>query len=390
MGHKIPDNPGEARPQKLRVLQIIAAPELGGIENQLLAFLERCDHSHFAVDVACTDSVEGTLQGAYLEAETELIPCRWSRYIVPFVWRLRQLLRRKKYDVLHARMSEVSGAALLAARLAGVPVRIASFHHTKIDWSKTGILNHCVVSILRYMTRRFATGILGISQGCLDTYYSDWRQYPEKFRVVYNGVDMERFSQRTPSADVRQELGFPAASFIVGHVGSFRRAKNQKILLEIASRVLKEVDNAYFLLVGDGALRSEVKRKAEVMQLAERFVFTGSRTDIPKMFAAMDVFVMPSLHEGFGTVAIEAQLSGLPVVASDLPCLREALCPSLVKFCRPPTDSAGMAEQVLLLLQNPHLRNTLGEQARQFVAARFSIDKTVRQLERIYRGTLEE
>jgi glycosyltransferase involved in cell wall biosynthesis len=124
--------------------------------------------------------------------------------------------------------------------------------------------------------------------------------------------------------------------------------------------------------------------------LSSRFVFAGSREDVPRMLSAMDVFVMPSLHEGFGTVAIEAQLCGLPVVASDLPSIREALCPVMHKYCRQPLDSTGMTEQVLLLLKSPQLRSKLGHECKEYVAEKFSIDKTVGQLESVYGTALEQ
>jgi glycosyltransferase involved in cell wall biosynthesis len=102
------------------------------------------------------------------------------------------------------------------------------------------------------------------------------------------------------------------------------------------------------------------------------------------MLAATDIFVMPSLDEGLGLAVAEAQLAGLPVVASNIPGIREALCPSMHQFCRPPLDATGMAEQVILLLENHQLRSRLGHEGREYVTKRFSIDRTVKQLESAY------
>ncbi|HUT29791.1 MAG TPA: glycosyltransferase [Sedimentisphaerales bacterium] len=373
----------ESSEKKLRVLQIIASPAMGGIENQLLAFLQRYDRKKYVVEVACGGGTTGSLRDAYLATTTRLIPCKWSRYVIPFVWRLFRILKRERYDVIHARLTEVSGAAMLAAKLAGVPTRIASYHHTKTRWRNPGLLTRMSVSILERMTRRWATKILSISEACLDVYHPDWRQHPEQFEICYNGVDTDRFSAPFVCDEVRSELGLPAVCSVLGHVGGFREVKNHQALVEIAQRVYRLCDNVYFLLVGDGALRQQIETEVSKRGLSGRFVFAGTRCDVPRMLAAMDVFVMPSLDEGFGTVVVEAQLGGLVVIASNIPSMREALSPGLQQFCCAPNDAAGMAEHIVMLLKNTQLRQTLGREAREYAAKRFSIEKTVRQLEAV-------
>ena len=388
------DGDMESNPRKLKVLQIISSPEMGGIENQLLAFLQRYDRGRFQVDVACAKSTEGSLRDRFLETSTTFILCRWSRYVIPFVWRLLRLLHHKHYDVVHVRGSEVSGAAILAARLAGVSVRVASYHHSKIYWRKTDYINRLItpmaIAVLQWMERRWATRILSISQACFDVYFRDWRQHPELFQICHNGIDIERFSNPVAHSEVRSELGLPMDSLVVGHVGGFRKVKNHQTFVDMAERVSKQLEKVHFLLVGDGALRQQIEMEVAKRGLSSRFVFTGNRDDVPRMLAAMDIFVMPSLNEGFGSVVIEAQLAGLVVVASDLPSIREALGPAMHQFCRQPHDSAGMAEQVLTLLQSPQLRNSIGSQAREYATERFSIDRTVKQLEAIYDSALHK
>ena len=348
--------------------------------------MERYDRTRFIVDVACGGSIEGALRDKYLETGTKLILCRWSRYIIPYVWRLLWLLHREGYDVVHAHSAEVSGAAMLAAKLAGVPIRIASYDHTMTHWRKPGPLNRLAVAILKWMTRRWATKIYGDAEVCLDVYYPNWRQHPEQFQVCYDGIDIEQFCGKgAPIAgEVRSELGIPTDSLVVGHVGRFSKVKNHQTFVDMAERISKRLGSVHFLLVGDGQLRQQIELEVTKRGLGSRFVFAGNRDDVPRMLAAMDVFVMPSLDEGFGLAVAEAQLMCLPVVASDIPGIREALCPSMHKFCRHPLDSKGMAEQVILLLENHQLRSRLGHEGREYVTKRFSIDRTVKQLESAY------
>ena len=374
--------------RRLRVLQVIAGVGMGGLENQTAAFLERYDRRRFAMDVCCAQSTEGPLRDRFLATGARLHLCRWSPLVFPFVFRVYRLLRRQRYDVVHARAAELSGAVILAARMAGVPVRIASYHHTKIR-DTSARLRSLAIRFLQRMTRKYSTNILGISEATLEAYFPDWRRHPELFEVCHNGIDPARFQQRVDPAEVRGELGIPPQAAVVGNVGSFREAKGHRVFVQAAVEIARRRPDAWFLLVGDGALRPQVEAEVDRLGMKQRFVFAGVRQDIPRMLAAMDVFLMPSQHEGFGTVAVEAQAAGVPVVASDLASIREGLCPQLHPFCRDPQDAPGFAGAVTRLLKAPVRRAQLGRSGRRYVLERFSIERTADQLQRIYGGCPE-
>ncbi len=371
------------RKPRLRVLQIIGAPEMGGIEIQLLHFLRRYNRDKMVLDVACTDTIDGLLRDEYVSTGTRLYSCRWSPYLFPFIWRLRLFLKQHAYDVVHARLSEVSGAAMLASFAAGVPHRIASYHHTRTRWRRPGVDKRLAAKCLQGLTRHLARTILSVSESCLDMYHPEWRRCPGKFRICHNGVDPELFHIQ-PDPALRARLDLPGDAFVVGHVGSFREAKNHRTIVEVAALLCRNVPGVHFLLVGDGPLRERIEKDVYERGLSGHFRFTGNRQDVPQLMAAMDVFLLPSLSEGFATVAAEAQLSGLPVVAANLECMREILCPEMRLFCREPRDSGGMSEQILNLHANVGLRKAVGGKGREYVKNHFSVDGMVRRLESIY------
>ena len=273
---------------------------------------------------------------------------------------------------------------MLAARLANVPIRVASYEHTQTAWRNPGFMNRRAVALLKWLNLRFATRILGVSEACLDTYYPDWKERRPQFQVSYNGVALESFSEVISAGDVRREFDIPADALVVGHVGSFREPKNHHTIVKIAACLCPEIPNLYFLLVGDGHLRDSVEHEVDQCNLRPRFIFTGNRPDVVRLLGAMDVFVMPSIFEGFGVVAIEAQLGQVPVVASNVPGIQEALAPVFRKFSRDPLDFRGLAEQIRFLLQHHSLRHQLSQEARDYVSNTFSITKTVEQLQSIY------
>lgn len=369
--------------RRIRVLQIFGGPLMGGIENQALAFVERYNRDNFIVDVCCTQSVEGPLRDRFLAAGPRLLSCPWSKHLVPFVVRLTKLLRAERYDVVHARMSEVSGTAMLAARLAKVPLRIASYHHTQI-WEDPSLSKRVAVTALQNLTRRYAHKIIGITQAVLDTYFDDWREQSDQLSVCYNGIDMESFLAPFDRIAVRDELGIAKDALVVGHVGRFAKPKNHATFIYAAAILAKRMDRARFLLVGDGDLRGDSEARVAKLALTDRFVFVGSRSDVPRMLSAMDAFLLPSVHEGLGSVAIEAQAAGVPVIASNLPAIAEALCPPMRALSCDPLDAEVMADRLYTLLADLETRQKLGIEGRKFVLDNFSIQRTVAQLERIY------
>lgn|GEM_PF-1572728 len=369
---------------KLRVLVTISTPGMGGIENQVLYFLEKYDHERFIVDVVCGRSTDGALRDKYIATGTQMILCRWSRYVIPYVWRMIKLLRHGQYDVVHAHSAEVSGAVMLAAKIAGVPVRIASYDHIKTHWRNPGFVNNMAVGILQGLTRLLATRIYGDAVACLDVFFPHWRKYPEQFQICYDGIDIARFNETINPSEIRDEMGLPIDSLVVGHVGGFRKVKNHQTFVNVAELVSKHFENVHFLLVGDGELQQKIKLEVTNRGLKNRFVFAGNRQDVPRMLAAMDVFLMPSLDEGFGLAVAEAQLAGLCIVASNLPGISEAMYPKMREFCCEPLDFAKMSEHVIKLLEAPELRSRIGREAREYVTNNFSIDKTVEQLENDY------
>ena len=140
---------------------------------------------------------------------------------------------------------------------------------------------------------------------------------PEKITVVNNGIDLDKFRYNAAErAEVRKRLGIDE-NFVVGHVGRFSNVKNHSYLIDVVNVTKDFVPNIKLLLVGEGPLFDEVKKKVDSLRLADYVLFYGSTNSVNSLYQAMDIFAMPSLREGFPIVGVEAQASGLPVFFSD-------------------------------------------------------------------------
>ena len=182
-----------------------------------------------------------------------------------------------------------------------------------------------------------------------------------------------------------QQTGIPQTSLVVGHVGNFHTAKNHHFILKVAQELFLRNPNSRLVLVGDGRLRNRVKELAEFGGFADKVVFTGTRSDVPRLLAMMDVFLFPSLYEGLGLAAIEAQAAGLPIVIADsVPKETEVVSDLFVwmSLSQPPELWAEKCLQLGEIRKNEFLSDS----CRKIEESSFNIMNNLQELDRIYTG----
>lgn len=135
--------------------------------------------------------------------------------------------------------------------------------------------------------------------------------------VLKNGVNFSRFCVAESNYDIRESISIPEDAFLVGHVGRFADMKNHSFLIDVFSRVLTKKPNAMLLLIGDGELQGKIKKKVNQLGLTDKVTFLSHRSDIPRLLKAMDVFVFPSIYEGFPVSIVESQIAGIRTITSD-------------------------------------------------------------------------
>jgi Glycosyltransferase len=144
-----------------------------------------------------------------------------------------------------------------------------------------------------------------------------WAYSGNNTEIVVNGVDIAKFAfNRAKRVQIRNELGWDK-NFIVGHVGRFVLEKNHAFLIRVFDMLQKQIPEARLLLIGSGSLESDIKSQVKAGELSEKVAFLGDTEYVSDYLQAMDLFIFPSLYEGFGLTVIEAQANGMPVLASD-------------------------------------------------------------------------
>jgi glycosyltransferase involved in cell wall biosynthesis len=200
----------------------------------------------------------------------------------------------------------------------------------------------------------------------------------------YGIPDLESPSQREREG-ARAELGIAPTDQIVLSIGSLRAQKNHEAVIRIAQHVCRCLPNTRFLVVGEGPLRTELTTQIQNAKLAKEVRLLGKRSDIARLLAVSDVMLFPSKWEGFGIVALEAQMCRVPVVGSDISALHEATLVNKSSLLFDVDDEGGMGNAVLELLMDRERRRYMGEQGKKFVGENYSLSNSVECLQSTYR-----
>ncbi len=301
--------------EPIRVAHIMGKMVRGGVESVVMNYYRNIDRRKVQFDFfADSDSVDP------LPYKEEIESLGGRIYIVPpyqqinkYLPALTKLFKENGYKIVHSHLNTLSVFPLYAARRAGVPVRIAHNHSTAAK-------GETKKNIMKYALRPFAK-VNATHYAACSRYAGEWlfgKKSMERGEVTIfnNAIDLDRFRFDPAVRDeVRRELGIEN-KFVVGHVGRFCFQKNHEFLIDIFAEVHKQNPNSVLLLVGGGELLDEIKQKINDLSLDQSAIILQNRSDVNRLYQAMDVFVFPSRYEGLGIVCVEAQAASVPVIAS--------------------------------------------------------------------------
>ncbi|ABF41731.1 glycosyl transferase, group 1 [Candidatus Koribacter versatilis Ellin345] len=332
---------------KTRVLHVVGGLNVGGTETWLAKGMPFVDRERYEFDFLVFGDEDQHYARMVERAGGGVIRCSSPQNPVRFAISFLRVLRKAKCDAVHAHVYCASGLVLMLAALAGVKVRI--FHsHTAQDEHRGFGCRSIYFRVARALIRRFATrGIAVSAVAAAPIFPTNWEFVPEKWRVSPTGIELAPFSDASVRESVRRELNIPETATVVLHVGRFAPVKNHALLVKIAERAIRQRLEVVFVLVGDGPLRSQLELEVCARGLGRAFRFAGVRDDVARLLRAADVFVLPSLYEGFPLAYVEAQAAGLPCVISDAITPAADLIPERVVRLSV-TDEPGIWAQVLL------------------------------------------
>lgn len=301
----------------IRILHVVTTMDFGGVETLLMNIYRSIDREEIQFDFLCMNTCANLFS-------SEIKKMGGKMYAVPFMSKVGYLgyLRRlysffkehPEYKIVHSHINSYNGLVLGQAQKAGVPIRISHSHVSNIkgkSFLRKQIDQFCAKKIEKYSNIYFAC-----STDAAKELYHQKKNYEECI-IMNNAINVEKFK-----FDLEQRLKirkkyFCEDKFVIGHVGRFSYEKNQRMIIELAENILKNNVNIEFWLIGDGPDKKELEQYVLIHQMDKNIKFLGVQNNISALMSAMDMFLFPSIFEGLGIVAIEAQASGLPILSSD-------------------------------------------------------------------------
>ncbi|MFP3942154.1 MAG: glycosyltransferase family 4 protein [Thermoanaerobaculia bacterium] len=301
--------------------------------------------------------------------------------------RLLALLRRGRFDLVHAHLAYATLWGLAAGRLAGIPV-VSSLHTVPpLDppWSREGVRRRLLV----LAANRRAARVTAVSDAVRRAWVEEAGLAPERVEVVHNGVAAPTSPEggaasMDGAARVRGELGIPRGVPVATAVSVLRPGKGLEVLLDAVPAIRSAVPRVRVVIAGDGPLRTALEARAAASGAGGAVVWGGFRRDVPALLAASDLVVVPSLDDAFPTVALEAMSAGRPVVASRTGGIPEIVADGDSGRLVPPGDPEALARAVTGLLADPEERWRLGAAGRERHRELFSTEAWLARLEAVY------
>ena len=296
--------------EPIRVLHILQRMEAGGTQALLMNIYRNIDRSKVQFDflVEYPDKQFYDEEILKLGGKVYYSNVRNDFNIFKFEKKLKKIIKENNYKIVHVHAYTIGYFCLKVAKECGVPIRIAHSHSNEA----TRDFKYLPKLFLQRIYTVYATNLMACSEDAGKYLFKN-----KKFEVMNNAIDSRKFIYNKEIREkIRKKLNIEN-SFVVGHIGRFKPEKNHKFLIEIFSEVKRKKNNAKLLLIGTGDLENSIKKQVQELNLQNDVIFLGNRTDVNNLYQAMDIFIFPSLFEGLGIVAIEAQASGTPIVCSN-------------------------------------------------------------------------
>lgn len=294
----------------IRILHIVQKMEAGGTQAFLMNLYRNIDRDKIQFDFLVEYEEKEFYDDEIISLGGKIYYTNFRKTlnVIKFKKTLSNILKEHpEYKIVHIHATAIGKICTDVAKKCGVKTIIAHTHNNSAvkDWK------YYPKILLRKLYTKGPTDFFACSEDAGRYTFKN-----KKFTVVYNAIDIDKFLfKQEIREEFRKELNIED-KFVIGNIGRLHEQKNQSFLIDVFYEIQKRKDNAILLIVGKGPLENELKEKVSNLGINNKVYFLGNRKDIERIYQGMDVFVLPSLFEGLGIVAIEAQVSGLPVIAS--------------------------------------------------------------------------
>jgi glycosyltransferase involved in cell wall biosynthesis len=378
--------------QPIRVLHPITRLIVGGAQENTVYTAALLNKQRFHVEVLSGPQT-GTEGSLIEEVRQQDIPLTifpdLLRQVSPWhdlkaLWKMKRYIQTGGYTIVHTHSSKAGIIGRLAARLAKTPLIVHTVHGWSFHEYMSPVTRRIYIWLERWIAG-FSDVLIVVTERDIEKGLQAGIGRREQYRRIHSAIPLDEFDPRLfDPQSVRRDLDLAEDAIVIGNVGRFSAQKNPLDWVRVAARVGQACPKARFLLVGDGPLRSQVEQALQQAGIAERTTLTGLRRDVPRMLAAMDIFLLTSLWEGLPRVIPQAMAMGLPVVANRADGVTEAIQDGSSGYLCSPGEIEQMAECCIELARSPLKRQEMGHRGQAQAIQEFDLHKMIASLEALY------
>lgn len=376
--------------RKYNVIYLIDGLGMGGAERMMVPTLQYLSRDDFSPRVCVFQEKAGNPIANDLRAvgvPVDLLPIPYLRDLtaVPRLWKY---LRKAEADLVHTQLEFADTLGNFAAKLLRLP-SVCTIHtlppqdmspkskaHQRVEW---------------FCLRHFCDRVIAVSEEARAYHVQTGGATENQTITIYNGIDTTHYSGLEGEHDAfRRELGVPLDAHLMTTVAVLREPKGIQFMLRAMPEILATDPQAYYLIAGDGPYGNTLRQEARKLSQQNRIIFAGMRRDVPRVLAASDIFVLPTLTEALPTVLAEAMACHLPIIASAVGGIPEMVFDGENGLLVSPGDPSQLVEACSSLLGDEDLRQTMGKRSWQIAHEKFNIHQQIESLKYFYLELIEQ
>jgi glycosyltransferase involved in cell wall biosynthesis len=373
---------------KIKILYLMAGhPAIfGGGKRVFLQIMRHLNKDDFQFNTGCAlnreqEAFVGKLGGQIINIDIQHGGIWTSMKI------LKKIILDENIDIIHSQGARADFYSRLVSKLIKKPPKIVNTIAMLVKGYDVEFFKKTVYSGLDRFTEKYADKFIVVSNALRDELINNHSIPYQKIITIYNGIELNEYQAQvfTQSArKIRKEFDIDNEEFIIGAIGRIVWQKGFEYFIRSIPKMLSSIPKARIVLVGDGPLTNDLKSLSLKLGVRDKVIFTGFRSDIREILSAIDLLVIPSLVEGFPMITLEAMAMEKPVIATNIDGISEQIRDGKTGILVPAKDSDFLARATVSLLNDRETARRIGLAAKKEVEKKYSVEKMVRQTEKVY------
>ena len=356
--------------EKIKIAYITKEMSINGISNVIMSYCKNIDKNFFEITIFAGEPIDDKYihECERININIEKMPPKRGKNPLKYYSYLLKKINNKNFDIVHIHGNSATILVeLIISWINKVKVRIAHCHNTTCD-------KKIIHKIFQPFLKKFYTGAFSCSRDA-----GKWLFNNNKFVVIPNSFETSKFNfDDGYRKKIRKELGIENNELLIGHVGKFNDQKNHPFLLEVFEKVVNINKNVKLILVGSGPDVDKINKLINIHPYKDKIILFGECDNVEMLYSAMDIFVFPSKHEGLGIVLLEAQISGVNCITSDVIPKEAIISKDVMSLSLENSDI--WAKAIVNMKIHDRYKVSINEREK----SKYSISKNIKILEKYY------